>query len=156
MADGFAVVNAEQFLIYDAAQAALGQHAHRDACIRVVAQRRDARRDTFQCAEPGRPEPVIRRQGGFGGGQSAYPGEKGNVFEEAAQGGVFEVAVGIDQARHQDRLAEIPALVRGRPTRPDGSDHAVFDDDFAVLDRRGIHGQHPAGGINSDGHVSSA
>ena len=154
--DGFAVINAEQFLVRDAAQAALRQDAHCDPGVRVVTQGGDPRRDAFQSAEPGRLEPVVHRQCGFGSGEGAYPGEKGDIFEEAAQGGVFEVAVGVDQAGHQDGLAEPPPLIGGRLFRPDGGDHAVFNDHLAVLDGRGVNGQHPAGGINGDCHVTGA
>jgi hypothetical protein len=74
------------------------------------------------------------------------------VVQHAAEGGVLEVAVAVDEAGHDDRLAELldGGGRMGRPQlrgRADGSDQLVPDEHSAPTQRRRRHGKDPVGAV---------
>ena len=105
----------------------------------------------FECAEARRVVPVLAREEAFLLHQLELPLRVRQIVDQTAHGGVLEVGVQVDEARHQCREPEVAnRLVRVK--RPevlevaDLDDLVVSDEHGAVLDVRRSDRQHVAGG----------
>ena len=101
------VVDAEDLQVDAAAQAGLRGRRQADAAVGGVGDRGDAGGDALQRAQQGALMVFVRRERRLDVHQADDPVAELLVVQHAAEGGVLEVAVAVDEAGHDDRLAEV-------------------------------------------------
>jgi hypothetical protein len=139
-------IGAEDLLEHDAAHPPFEHRVEGDAGVAGVGVGRDAGAQPLGDPLPRPVEQIVARQhGALRGRETEDPVAEAEPLEEAAHGGELEVAVRVDEPRHEERLAELVVLARRRAVaRSDVRDAAVgVDGDGRVAHRRRGDGQDP-------------
>ena len=134
----FRRIGTEHLLVHHAAHARLAHGLHDDPRLAGVAVGRDAGANALL-------QPVARRvehgvaveDVAAGAGESQDPPPEFQILEEAAHGCELEVAVRVDQSRHQQGISKLLIVARRRVARrSDIRDAIAANRDHAMGDRR--------------------
>ena len=147
------VVDAEHLLVDDSPQPGALERLEAAAGVGDVGHGGDARGDGLEDPEQGAAEVLLGRQRGLHVDELQDPVAELLVVHDAAEGGVLDVAVCVDEARHDDGLAEVDELRAGvggaqlvDPAH--GDDAPAVDGHGAALQERRRDREDPVGAID--------